>query len=114
MTINLPLPSDLTHHEALICMWLGSDPPLLESMRKIAVGDESEHNDGELAEAVYAMLYDPFYGVTCADLHHVEFHGGNKGRAAATRVSVPERAMDAIDEDGWARIRTALLAGWEG
>lgn len=112
--LALPLPADLTRHEALICMWIGSDPPLLEQMRLLVEGDEFEYDDDELAATVVDMLYDPAYGRQLPDLNHLRGFGGDVvAKAASLRASVPLRALDAIDPEGWARIRAALLAGTE-
>jgi hypothetical protein len=111
--LALPLPSDLTHYETLICMWLGSDLPLLEQMRLLADGDEYEYDDLGLASTVVDMLYDPEYGKTVFDLVHVMRNCGDAAKAAPVRSSVPLTALLDIDMDGWARIRTALLAGAE-
>lgn len=108
--IRLPLPGDLTHHEALICMWIGSDPPLLKEMRSIAEGDEFEWGDYDLSEAVINMLYDPAYGKAVTDLTRVPRYGGDEQKARVVRSFVPEDSLTGIEADGWARIRGALLA----
>lgn len=109
--ITLPLPADLTHHEALICMWLGSDPPLLGQMRLLVEGDEFQYDDWDLAATVNDMLYDPNYRTgDVPDLLHVVRNCGDPQKAKSVRASVSVDALDDIDEDGWARIRTALLA----
>lgn len=115
MTIKLPLPTGLTHTETLIVMWLGSDPPLLAKARTLAQGNEFEYGDAELAAWVGDLLYDPIY---CTenyprDLVWVEQEGGSVAAAWSLRASVTEQLFEAISADGWARIRTALLAGWE-
>lgn len=111
--LDLPLPADLTHHETLIVMWIGSDPPLLEQMRLIAAGDEFEYGDHDLAATIIDMLYSPSYGYHLTDLSYVSDYGGDTATAANLRISVPLRALEAIDLEGWIRIRTALLAGTE-
>lgn len=112
--LALPLPADLTHHETLIVMWIGSDPPLLEQMRLIAIGNEFEYDDWSLAATVCDMLYDPNYkNGKVPDLLHVMRNSGDLNKVGAIRSQVSERALFDIDADGWARIRTALLAGTE-
>lgn len=114
MTIKLPLPADLTHYEALLCMWLGLDPPLLAAARERAHGEETEYGDDDLAAWLGDLLYDPAYRVTgLKDLVWVDAEGGNVEVARAVRASIPEDKFNDIDNDGWARIRTALLAGTE-
>jgi hypothetical protein len=114
--IALPLPTGLTHYEALICMWLGSDPPLLEQMRLLAAPDErtGQSMDVYLAAEVLNMLYSPEYnpanGRPIPDLLKVMQNCGDPDKARIFRSSVTRRDICDIDMDGWARIRTALLA----
>lgn len=112
MTIKLPLPTDLTHHETLICMWLGSDPPLLARARHLAGGNEIAWGDDDLAEWIGDLLFDPVYRTENypGDLVWVDQEGGDVEAARRLRASVPQGQFDAIDKDGWARIRIALLA----
>lgn len=117
MTIRplaLPLPADLTHYEALICMWIGSDPPLLEQMRLLVSDDEYipiPYTYTELSSTVWQMLYDPLYSHhPQRDLLYVMQNCGDASKAAILRASVPRRALMDIEEDGWERIRAALLA----
>jgi hypothetical protein len=112
--IKLPLPADLTHDEVLICMWLGSDPPLLEQMR-LLVDDEPynpvPYNYTQLSSEVWDMLYDPMYSHhPHRDLFGVMQNGGDATKAEVLRASVSKRALMDIEEDGWNRIRAALLA----
>lgn len=114
MTIRLPLSADLTHYEALICMWFGSDPPLLEQVR-ILISDEPynpvPYDYSILSSFVFELLYDPVYSHhPHQDLLHVMQNCGDASKAAVLRASVPKRALYDIEEDGWNRIRAALLA----
>lgn len=114
-SITLPLPANLTHYETLICMWVGSDPPLLEQMRLLIADDEPyspiPYNYTQLSSAIFEMLYDPMYShFPQKDLLHVMQNCGDASKAAIVRSSVPKRALYDIEEDGWTRIRTALLA----
>lgn len=113
--IALPLPPNLTHHEALICMWIGSDPPLLEQMRLLITDDEPyspvPYDDTQLSSVIIEMLYDPMYShFPWKDLLYVRQNCGDISKAAVVRSSVSKRALYDIEEDGWARIRAALLA----
>ena len=119
--IHLPLPTDLTHHEVLICMWLGSDPPLLEQVRLLVADDEPystiPYDFTQLSSFVFELLYDPLYSYYpqhsygVPDLLHVIQNCGDASKAAVLRASVSKRALYDIEEDGWDRIRAALLAG---
>lgn len=115
MTIQTPPPDDPTHYEALICMWFRSDPPLLEQVR-ILIDDEPynpiPYNYTILSSFVFELLYDPLYSHhPQKDLLHVMRNCGDASKAAVLRSSVPKRALYGIEEDGWDRIRAALLAG---
>lgn len=111
MTIKIPLPSDLSHYETLICMWIGSDPVLLAAARELARGDEFAYGNDDLAEWIITLLYAPEYKTEHypRDLVWVEQQGGDVSAARTARASLPERALLDINSDGWARIRTALL-----
>lgn len=114
MTIKLPLPADLTHYEALICMWLGSDPGLLEQTRLLVADDEPynpiPYDYTQLSSVIFEMLYDPLYSHGVPDLLRVMQNGGDASKAQVLRASVPKKALYDIEEDGWNRIRAALLA----
>ena len=117
--LALPLPDGLTPHETLIVEWIGSDPPLLEQMRLIAVGDEYEYGDHQLACTVVDMLYDPLYShypqhsYGRRDLLGVTQNCGDDRLAKTARASLPHLVLLDLPDEGWARIRTALLAGTE-
>jgi len=119
MTIKLPLPADLGHYEALVCMWIGSDPGLLEQMRLLTrsedynyVGDETLVLDlaSTVLDMLYSSEYNPANGRPVPDLLKVTQNCGDAGKAATFRASVSRRAMYDIELDGWAHIRDALLA----
>lgn len=115
MSIQLPLPADLTHHETLICMWLGSDPDLLEQVRLLV--DDEPYNPVPygywvLSSFIFELLHDPMYShFPAEDLLGVMQNGGDASKAAVFRASVTKRELYDIEEDGWNRIRSALLAG---
>lgn len=117
--IQLPLPADLTHHEILICMWLGSDLPLLEQMRLLVEGDgfEAKRAAHELGATIYEMLYDPLYSYYpqhsygVPDLLRVMQNGGDTNKARVARASLPKMTLLDMPDEGWMRIRNALLAG---
>lgn len=100
--IRLPLPADLTHHEVMLCMWIGSDPPLLRALRYEIEGYDLVSPDLHLASLVGDLLYD--LDAALQILPH------DTVKAAAVRGSVPLRALRDIDLEGWERIRQALLA----
>lgn len=113
--ITLPLPSDLGHYEALICMWLGSDPPLLERARgefdPHPDDDAAEYDGAQLGAWVGDLLYDAYYGASnFPDLYWVTEFGGDKSKAFAARGSVPEDKLFSISDPGWVRIGKALIA----
>lgn len=115
MPIRLPLPADLTHHEMLICMWLVSDPPLLEQTRLLIADDETynpvPYDWTVLSSFVFELLYDPLYShFPAKDLWRVMQNCGDMATARILRISVTKRALYDIEEDGWDRIRAALLA----
>ncbi len=114
MPIRLPLPDGLTHHETLICMWLASDPPLLEQTRLLIADDPDNpvpYDYVILSSFVFELLYDPLYShFPQKDLWRVMQNCGDMATARNLRISVPMRALYAIEEEGWDRIRTALLA----
>lgn len=113
--IRLPLPADLTHHETLICIWLASDPPLLEQTRLLIADDETynpvPYDWTVLSSFVFELLYDPMYShFPAKDLWGVMQNGGDMATARNLRILVTERALYDIEKDGWDRIRAVLLA----
>lgn len=101
--IRLPLPADLTHYEVMLCMWIGSDPPLLRQLRDEVESHDLVAPDLHLSMLVSDLLYDLDPGMQILT-HDVD-------KAAVARSSVPLRALRDIDLEGWERIRQALLAG---
>lgn len=113
--ITLPLPSDLGHYEALICMWLGSDPALLERARAEFDPnpgiDGAEYDSTQLGVWIGDLLYDAVYGSErTPDLYWVTAFGGDAAKARAVRASVPEDKLFSISDPGWVRIGLALIA----
>lgn len=103
--LALPLPDGLGHHETLIVMWIGSDLPLLDDVRFLAEEPSLVAPELNVALHVCDLLYD--LDMVIQMLKH------DPDKAARLRSSVSLRALRDIDTEGWARIRTALLAGTE-
>lgn len=115
--VVLPLPADLTHYEALICMWLGSDPTLLTRARDWfdphPDDNATEYNAVQLGCWVCDVLYDVQYGAIhgrTPDLFWVTDLGGDVSKARAARSAVPEEHLLDINDEGWGRIGLALIA----
>jgi len=115
--IKLPISSELTHYEARICMWLGSDPPMLDAARAQfdphPDDDTMDYNSAQLGAWVCDVLYDVHYGAShgrSPDLYWVSDLGGDVSKAKAVRCSVPEEKLLDIEDEGWVRIGLALIS----
>lgn len=116
-SVRLPLPSGLTHYEAHICMWLGSDPPMLRAARSRfdphPDDDAMDYDSAQLGAWVCDVLYDVHYGAghgRTPDLFWVSDFGGDAAKAKLVRSFVSEEHLLDIEDEGWGRIGLALIA----